>query len=393
MGKNKSAYYANIAAQQKAARQYVETALKAYYKLNPDFASNEFIEYATQILSQAFRDYGDQAAVVACQEYDSTMRELGFDVAPADIENDFVSKASLENSVKYFNSQAAKGTLDFNGYVAVMVNKTNDHVRRAANKTIVSNADRTRDRKAGVRYARIPTGRETCGFCLLLASRGFVYKSKASAGYISGLYNYYHDFCDCAVVAGTYGTTIDGYDPEWYYEVYKDARKTAGVKNSTKELNKVVNEINRRNREWMWGIDKAPKADYSLLSEKQYKNLKQYEIDTWDNLASKHGIIAEVQPFDNYAKANIDARINGLYYELKNPGNGKHSMEDLIRKACHQWRNKELESKPRVVICNSRSSRSDADALSAAIENCSKYGVGELLFVSRDYKTIRRISF
>ncbi|MDY6143739.1 MAG: hypothetical protein SPI14_06005 [Arcanobacterium sp.] len=55
-----------------------------------------------------------------------------------------------------------------------------------------------------LRWARIPVGEYTCGFCLTLASRGAVYHSKhsASGGDKSGAYGTaaYHDNCDCIIV-------------------------------------------------------------------------------------------------------------------------------------------------------------------------------------------------
>lgn len=39
-----------------------------------------------------------------------------------------------------------------------------------------------RDRDKGARFARIPTGFETCTFCLMFASRGTVYHSRKAAG-------------------------------------------------------------------------------------------------------------------------------------------------------------------------------------------------------------------
>ena len=46
------------------------------------------------------------------------------------------------------------------------------------------------------RWARVATGAETCGWCLMLCSRGPVYTSEARGG---GL-NAWHDGCDCKVV-------------------------------------------------------------------------------------------------------------------------------------------------------------------------------------------------
>lgn len=61
-----------------------------------------------------------------------------------------------------------------------------DQVKRLSNRTVSQNCVRD-----GVRYARVPVGRETCGFCLMLASRGFVYESERSAGEL----NHYHAHC------------------------------------------------------------------------------------------------------------------------------------------------------------------------------------------------------
>lgn len=69
------------------------------------------------------------------------------------------------------------------------------------------------------RFARVPSGRETCGFCMMLASRGFVYRSaeKASA---------FHRYCDCVLVPGYPGLEIAGYDPDALYQRYEQAQKT-----------------------------------------------------------------------------------------------------------------------------------------------------------------------
>lgn len=70
-----------------------------------------------------------------------------------------------------------------------------------------------------VRYARVPTGPETCEFCTVLASQGYVYWSEKSAG----RFNEWHEFCDCEVVASN--EPIEGYDPKVYLDEYKQAEK------------------------------------------------------------------------------------------------------------------------------------------------------------------------
>lgn len=58
--------------------------------------------------------------------------------------------------------------------------------------------ERVRRKPGGIAWARVPTGRETCGWCIMLASRGPVYKTAESAG--GGDMLGWHTGCDCHVV-------------------------------------------------------------------------------------------------------------------------------------------------------------------------------------------------
>lgn len=80
-----------------------------------------------------------------------------------------------------------------------------DQVRRRANETMLSNAERDNRR-----FARILGPGESCTFCTMLASRGFVYKS-ASAADAS---HKWHRNCRCEIVPGFEGMEIEGYDPD-----------------------------------------------------------------------------------------------------------------------------------------------------------------------------------
>ena len=71
-----------------------------------------------------------------------------------------------------------------------------------------------------VGWARVLTGRESCGFCAMLASRGPVYKSQTDAAYVTTrsqrystqLAKTYHDHCDCIAIPVIYGQHWDGED-------------------------------------------------------------------------------------------------------------------------------------------------------------------------------------
>ena len=84
----------------------------------------------------------------------------------------------------------------------------------AANSTI----ENGRRDKRKPRYARVPTGAETCDFCLMLASRGFVYNSQSTASM-----GHVHSGCDCRIVAGWDGMEVDDYDPRSIYDRWQDA--------------------------------------------------------------------------------------------------------------------------------------------------------------------------
>ena len=65
---------------------------------------------------------------------------------------------------------------------------------RSLNETIIANVERDKDK--GARFARVPTGLETCAFCLMLASRGAVYHTRKTASE----WRHFHRGCDCKVV-------------------------------------------------------------------------------------------------------------------------------------------------------------------------------------------------
>ncbi len=111
-----------------------------------------------------------------------------------------------------------------------------DQVKRAANRTMRQNCERD-----GVKYARVPTGAETCGFCIMLASRGFVYSTAQAAGEL----DHYHRSCDCKIVAGFDGETeIEGYDPDELYDIYVEARTRLGLSDpSTSRLSREIGRV------------------------------------------------------------------------------------------------------------------------------------------------------
>ncbi|MBT1181205.1 hypothetical protein JS531_04295 [Bifidobacterium sp. CP2] len=80
-----------------------------------------------------------------------------------------------------------------------------------------------RDDPRGARYARVPQG-PSCGFCIMLASRGYVYLSAENAGADTQ----WHNDCDCEIAVSWDGEEpkIEGYNHQDMYQRYLTCRKT-----------------------------------------------------------------------------------------------------------------------------------------------------------------------
>lgn len=103
-------------------------------------------------------------------------------------------------------------------FFAAVLARIDYEIKKAAGQCVIQNA--LKDTRRAM-FARVPTGAETCDFCIMLASRGFVYHSKKTAGE----FDHYHANCDCRVVPGFDGETkVEGYDPDALYEKYAEKR-------------------------------------------------------------------------------------------------------------------------------------------------------------------------
>jgi len=77
---------------------------------------------------------------------------------------------------------------------------------------------------SGAGWARVPRGAETCAFCLMLASRGGVYKTSQTAGRDRK----YHGDDQCVpTLVRSAADYPSGYDPSAFYDVYDAARQNA----------------------------------------------------------------------------------------------------------------------------------------------------------------------
>lgn len=192
-----------------------------------------------------------------------------------------------------------------------------DEVKRLANKTMTDNCARD-----GVRYARVPTGRETCGFCLMLASRGFVYHTSKTAGEM----NHYHRSCDCKVVAGFDGLTeVEGYDPDALLDLYYEARSRLGGSPSPSRISREIEKV-LAERE----AQTAPSASNISFSNEQIGKKIAKHAGDWgldpSNASDRQAFIDITQGIINYA----DQITTGEWRDQPNPCTFYRKGDDVV---------------------------------------------------------------
>ena len=128
-----------------------------------------------QALASVMPTYTTMAAQASADFYDAARELVVGEKMGARAISDFDMRKT-EGAVRGFVRFVLDGRVDtFNDQV---LQRIDYEMKRSANMSVVENG--RRDPKK-VRYARVPTGAETCDFCLMLASRGFVYSSRSTA--------------------------------------------------------------------------------------------------------------------------------------------------------------------------------------------------------------------
>ena len=215
------------------AGEYVRRMVSAYLSQNPDASVAECREFAREVIADAVRIYGDAAATAAADYYDSVMGAADNGAKPALLHSG-ADAAQVEKVVRYQAGKLVRG--DQLGFERECAAYASDASKQAANRTMLKNA--LRDSKIGVRFARVPTGAETCTFCRMLASRGFDYKSEKTAGKFS----HFHRNCDCRIVSSADAEGLEGYDPDREYDLWKKFEEI----DADKSLSRAENEAAKR---------------------------------------------------------------------------------------------------------------------------------------------------
>lgn len=330
-------YRQEVEQASKDAKDYIQAITDAYRIAYPEASVADVRNYTLDAIKDAVNVFGGQSMLVANDFFEEIARDAG-----ADVETEFYDTFDFDKAsskVHYLAKSIVDGDIEtFNGKVQDL---TGFYVKREAFENLYRNC-----KKNGVRYARVPSGRETCAFCFILASRGFVYWSEDDAG---GAGHAYHSNCDCIIVPGfskdsgiDEDSQIEGYKPSelrerykkcynainpngTWEEVYEEWKKSETDETWEKFKSKaLVKEIKTRDWGWLWS-NKHCVYD----KEKGGKPRKKEEIVS--KLLTKQGF--NVTAIKEINKSNIktpDAYIQGKKWEYKIFEGWSKSKEDNV---------------------------------------------------------------
>lgn len=216
------AYNRTVANLSDGAQREIESGIWVWLQTDEGRAASvaECREHAKAVMSGAMQRYDEAAASLAAQWYDRQAEDNHLKLASA-ITSTVYDPKRVDETARYQANKLLKG--DLRGFAKYCGELGRNDVLRSLNETIMDNVGRDKDK--GARFARIPTGFETCTFCLMLASRGAVYRTRKSAGE----FKHFHRGCDCKVVPSfdpdPDAEVVEGVKPRELYERYKQFKE------------------------------------------------------------------------------------------------------------------------------------------------------------------------
>lgn len=358
------------------AASAVEQRVLGWCRSHKDATVAEKREAAKLIMEGFVQAYDDKAAEFASQWYDYRAEQGGARLKQA-VTMTVYEPESVDDVARYQAKKLAKeGDAAF---ARACGEFARNDAFRSLNETIITNVGRDRDK--GAMFARVPTGTETCTFCLMLASRGAVYHSRKTAGE----WRHFHRGCDCKVVPSFEGDPdaelVQGVKPRELYERYKVFKQIDSME--------TLDDSNKKELK-----ERALKADVGSIAGKklgsvryvkQRDSLEEHERAGIDHLLL-NGFDVETIDEDPDAPANLDISMNGELWEMKNLTNCASSVSNQVKRARIKWFKLGLSSPSRCVFTN-EGNRDGFSETCAALEKRRRRG--EVFLVVSDSGVIQ----
>lgn len=374
-----AAYNRAVARIGDKAASDVESSVLAWCRANASASVAEKREAAKLIMEGYVQGYDDIAAEFAAEWYDHRAQKSGVALDQA-ITMTTYKPESVDDVARYQAKKLAKGG-DAEFAKACGEFARNDAFR-SLNETIVANVGRDRDK--GARFARVPTGLETCTFCLMLASRGAVYHTRKSAGE----WKHFHRGCDCKVVPSFEddpdAELVEGVRPKelrnlhaQLKEIDEDSSLSANQKDVLKR--RALNLAAARSNP---STDyRADNLDLSALTPGELKKMQKKNPLEWESYVqlSRLGYKQRLLHEQGDAAANIDISLfmdgEWHYWDMKTIEGGLSALRKRMGEGYSKWtrlseRGATLPAgidfddldNPRVVVDNRYSKIADVDA-------------------------------
>lgn len=358
-----AAYNREVARIGDRAAADVESSVLAWCRSHEDATVAQKREAAKLIMEGFVQGYDDVAAEFAAQWYDRRAEQGGARLDQA-VTMTTYRPDSVDAVARYQAKKLAKGG-DAEFAKACGEFARNDAFK-SLNETISANVGRDKDK--GVRFARVPTGFETCTFCLMLASRGAVYHTRKTAGE----FKHFHRRCDCKVVPSfeddADAELVEGVRPKELRERYRAIKQIDSMEGLTDSDRQELAERALK-------VEVESIAGKKLGSVKYLKSrdsLEGHEKAGIDNLLL-NGFDIETVKEDPHAPANLDISMNGELWEMKNLTNCASSVSNQVKRARIKWFKLGLSSPSRCVFTN-EGNEDGFDETCAALEKRRRPG-------------------
>lgn len=304
--------------------------------------------------------YGAGAAAVAVDFY-ASLRELsgaenGYEPSQADAQDAALLLWDARSILETAGGDLSRALPPLSGRAV-------QRAMERADSTLVDNAARD---PAHPKWALVPHA-GACGWCVMIASNGFMYHTRAKAAKAR------HANCRCRPVVDfdTENPALEGYSPKTMRSAYRDCR--AAVEDDAKAKweamsseeraryggkrrgsydhylrNRISSEMSKRDRAWL-------QTGQSGTMELGTRAIERHEFSAYRVLAS-HGFSFRVNPVDEKArwggKASPDVTLSGKRWELKCPdgANPKKTISRNLNKAVEQMRNADPPAKSMSII-------------------------------------------
>lgn len=352
----------------------------------------------------------DIVAAYASELYDRVRSTAGAASSYVALAESFRDPAKTDGAIRALvESVARTGTAE--SFLEACASRLDYEMRRAAAECMVGNARRDPLRP---KWARVPSGRETCPFCLMLASFGATYDGEDSVSHV-------HANCDCRMVQVYDGMTVDGYDPDRAYVQTEKCLETIGGRDGlrrdweklpaaerakavekrggseSKAFGAYVNkrlsaEMGTRDVEWL-RTGKEPKVRFENRAVREDK-LKNHMDEVWSCIRlRRHGIDTilvrdEVSYYDaskkmNQTRSYADLK-NGVELKVLKSSTSINTLNGYLKDA-----SKKKENATSIVFDNFNNRYLNDDDLIEMLKATRSFSRGKVYVLTKEEKLIR----